>query len=152
MHLRDRLHEKGWSKDEIEHALYHLAVAQQAKHPAVKVTEALVYWLFVLALVVCVAAMATFFFPLLALLPASVGLITAAVLGATFGLMFSHVLQSIETLAPSHHILILILSFAVAEFATILVGVHDLLLGIVFGVLFAVQYVHTWWSHARRSH
>jgi hypothetical protein len=152
MQLRDRLHEKGWSKDEIDHALYHLAAAQQAKHPAVRITEALVYWLFVLALVVCVAAMATFLFPLLAFLPASVSLVTVAVLGAVFGMLFSHTLQSIESLAPGHHVLIMVMTFAVAEFATIFVGVTDLLLGVVFGVLFCVQYAHTWWSHARKPH
>lgn len=146
MGLEDRLKQKGWSEAEIKHAMYHLNLAEKTKHPLVRFTESSTYWLFFLSLLVCVGAVATLVFPVLHVLPYSVSLVIAGILGSIFGMLFSHVLHDIEDLARAHHALIMVALIASALFVSGYAVKTDLLLGLSFSVVFCAHYIYRWWK------
>jgi len=141
MALRERLHDKGWTSAEIEHAMYHMNLAEQRKHPFVKFTESSTYWLLMLAVGVTILAFSELMFPFLAALPMSISVVTVAIIGLMVGVLFGHVLHDLDNLTHNHHYFTL----AFAAVLTIVLAWKYILFAIIFVVAFSLQYVYHWW-------
>jgi hypothetical protein len=144
MTLAQRLHEKGWSPAEIEHAMHHLQLAEERKHPLVKFTDKSTYWLYLFAVVISIGAMSEFLFPFLRFVPKELSIIITAMVGSVFGVLYAHVLHDLDRLAHSHHVFILAVT-VVCALAWSWYASHSVLFGAIFCVMFAVQYLYYWW-------
>jgi len=151
MGLAERLHAKGWTQPEIDHALAHMQHAKNAKSTKRRVLEEALYWLAMLLLAAGTVAIVSFLIPFLndsarALgWPSSVGFTIVAVLGVVVGILFAHLLHDIADLEPRHH-------FAVLFFATLTVAVsaaavsrYNTALAATFATVFVLYYSIVWW-------
>jgi hypothetical protein len=143
MRVAERLSQKGWTSVEIEHAVHHFHLAEQRKHPYVRLAEVSVYWIYLLILVVGTLAISKLFFPLLAILPITFSLITLGVLGSVFGILFAHVLHEYDLLSRAHHVGVLV-GVVLASVGGAMSGGYWLFSG-VFAGLFVLDYAYYWW-------
>ena len=141
MALTERLHEKGWNSLEIEHAMYHMDIAEQRKHPFVKFTDSSTYWLLLLAVGVSILALSELLFPFLAALPMSISVVTVAIIGLIEGVLFGHVLTDLDNLTHTHHFFTIVFAVAV----TLALAWKYMLFAIIFIVAFCLQYLYHWW-------
>lgn len=146
MALAQRLQQKGWTSAEIEHAMLHLDLAEQKKHPFVKFTDKSVYWLFLFALVLGIVGLTEFVFPLVAILPGSLGWIILLPLGAVFGALFAHVLHGMDHLHDAHHTIVLFVTIAATILSSWVVLGEQRLFGLMFALTFVAFYGYHWWK------
>lgn len=144
--LQDRLREKGWTSAEIEHAMHHMNIAEQKKHPFVKFTEKSIYGLLVFAIILTIVAFGRFVFPFLNLLPKSASYTTVAILGAVTSMFYSHVINDLEHASTQHHVFAIIAAIAAAISSAWLYADHAIFLAVLFSGTFTVQYLYAWWK------
>ena len=136
------MHAKGWTSAEIEHAMYHMNVAEQRKHPFVKFTESSTYWIVLFAIGVFMYAFTIFLFPFFTILPLSVSLTLDAVVGLIAGILFGYMLHSIDELTHKHHAFVMLFTIVL----TLAAGWQYKLYAIVLAAGFCVQYIYYWWT------
>ncbi len=144
MTLAERLSQKGWSAAEIEHALHHLAFAEQRKHPFVKLADVGTYWLLVFSVVLGVGALVKFVFPVLLLFPFIVGAVFTVLAAVVFGVLFSHVFRDIYDIRAKQHLLILFAVPLTSFSVTLMVLGRGWMLPLLFSLAFIALYVY-WW-------
>lgn len=142
MRLAERLSKKGWTPEEIHHALYHMRVVQHTRKPLIKAAHASVYWLLLFANIVIVFTIADYLFPFLQLLPIPLGITLITLVGLITGLFFGFILHDVEDLTSTHHIVVMLLTTAIA----VLHSIHSPMFGIVFSLAFHTQYLLRWWT------
>ncbi len=149
MRFVDRMHDRGWTADEIQHALTHIEHANSQKHPAVRFVEKAGYWLYLFAIIVTVAVCSAAFYPFFSLFPAAmqpIAYLTVGVVSALFGLLFAHVLHHIDELEHHHHAFALFVAAASAIIAGwYFSGTHLLSYGVTYAACFSIFYSFYWW-------
>ena len=145
MPLSERLHQKGWTPAEIEHAMHHLSLAEERKEPLVKFSDISTYWLLLIAILVSITAVSALFLPFLRIIPKELSFIIMALVGAVFGILYAHVLHDIDQLSHKHHIFILAIT-VIAALAWSWKMSASLAFGSIFSGLFVLQYLLYWWK------
>ncbi len=148
MGLAERLHAKGWSQAEIDHALSHMKIAHKNRSLKDRMFEEGIYWLSMFILAVANVAIAWFLFPFLSQLPNALSISIAGVLGVVWGVLFGHLGNEISRLEPHRHSLVLFTAALTVVFTALAVGEFSIVLSVVFSGVFALYYSYLWWSHA----
>lgn len=150
MRFVDRMHAKGWTVDEIHHALGKFAQAHERNHPAVNFLERISYWLYLCIIIITIAVCSLAFYPFFSLFPAvmqPLAFLTIGLVSASFGLLFAHVLHHIDELGHHHHALVVLVAVSCAVLAGwYFSGAHLLSYGITFALCFSTMY-SLYWSH-----
>lgn len=149
MSLAERLHAKGWSQAEIDHALHHMQIAEERKTPLRKFLEESVYWFILIAIVGVELLFSYLLFPFFAALPSGLGYAASVVLGLVCGVLFGHVLHDIARLESRHHAFVLFLATFTALGASAYLAKHTMSLSIVFSASFILYYSYLWWRYER---
>ena len=103
--LRDKLREKGWKEDEIEHALSIMKPQEARSAVFVQGMNPVLYWS---ALIICIIGnflIAVALIPFLLVLSSIQLYVVIAVLAISFGAMFNLLINTIEALDPAHHVI-----------------------------------------------
>ena len=102
--LREKLSEKGWKEEEIEHALS-IMKPGEARSPAIQPSaNPLLYWLTLLISIIGNFLIAVAIIPFLIVLSNLQLYVVIALLAASFGAMFNFLINTMEHLDPSHHV------------------------------------------------
>ena len=155
MGLAERLHQKGWSQAEIDHAVSHMALAQQQKSKSRRVFEEFLYWLAMLLLAGGVILVVYYLVPFLNRAaqelgwPSSVGYTVVALLGIVVGILFAHLLHDIADLQQRHHAMVLFLAALTVAITALLVGQYSVPLAATFATVFILYYSVVWWKRGR---
>ena len=151
MSLLHRLHDKGWSEQELSHLEHHTALVQASKDPSALFAERFMYWFFLLTATVSIVAFGEFFFPVLSLLPIVIANITVALFAGIFAVLFGHVLHTLDDLAHGHHLLVILVAGITAVGSSWLIAAKSLRLGILFAIVFCLLYSFYWYTSYERT-
>jgi hypothetical protein len=152
MGLAERLHKKGWTQTEIDHALHHLAKAESAKSMYRRVFEEGLYWFAMLLLAAGVIAVVRFLIPFIDASsrtlgwPVSVSYTLVGILGVVVGVLFAHLLHDIAELEPRHHSIVLFFAALTVALAALAVGQYSIPLSATFATVFVIYYSVVWWN------
>jgi hypothetical protein len=103
--LASRLREKGWTQEEIEHAVTILGESKKHKPKITVVFDQLVYWVALILAIVGNIVLSVVLIPFLLVLNNIQLYIFVVVLAGSFGLLFSQILRDIEGLDKKHHVI-----------------------------------------------
>jgi hypothetical protein len=103
--LRQKLREKGWKEEEIEHALDVMG-SGEARTPSApqRGSSPVLYWLTLLISIIGNFLIAVAIIPFLIVLSDAQLYFVMAVLALSFGAMFNFLINTMEHLDPSHHV------------------------------------------------
>lgn len=155
MGLAQRLHKKGWSKEEIDHALMHMDRARTERSPKRVFFEESLYWFAMLLLAAGNVVIVYYLIPFLESSaralnwPASVNYTIVATLGIVVGILFAHLLHDLADLEPKHHSFVLFLASLTVAVSAVLVGQYSVSLAATFATVFVLYYSFVWWSRGR---
>jgi uncharacterized membrane-anchored protein len=157
-HLIERMAEKGWSEEELQHAYDVLEEKKNEKHFLLNYLDRPLHWLLFFVIVLGNIAVAAVIVPLLVIFP-NPGLYGILILlGAGFGLLCEIVVKHIDHQLSLHHhfmlgvvipFLAIISTFLVTGYADTqlpsLFGIehNPVAFGIIYGVAFALPYLIT---------
>jgi len=147
---------KGWSDEEIRHAKRILSRVKRRKHPHHRLLEEALYWGLVLLSLLASIVVALWVLPLIVVGVEGVLYPVLAVIGLSFGVLFTTVMRDLDHLTPRHHAVVVflipltgIVSFflvsAQVRSVARLVGVgtpSGVLEGFVFSACFLVPYLY----------
>jgi hypothetical protein len=103
--LREKLLEKGWKEEEIEHALSVMGSAEaKILPPSVKSVNPLLYWLTLIISIIGNFLIAVAIIPFVIVLSDIQLYFVMALLAVSFGAMFNFLINTMEHLDPSHHV------------------------------------------------
>ncbi len=104
--LRKKLEEKGWSEEEIEHALSIMkpSEARSKNVAAAEKTNPLLYWLTLIIAIIGNFLIAIAIIPFLIVLSDLQLYFIMAIIAVSFGAMFNFLINTIEHLDPQHHV------------------------------------------------
>jgi len=103
--LRDKLREKGWKEDEIEHALSIMKPSEAKSGILVQRMNPALYWSALVISIIGNFLIAVALIPFLLVLSSTQLYFVIIVLAISFGAMFNLLINTIEALDPSHHII-----------------------------------------------
>ncbi len=152
MGLAQRLHQKGWSQAEIDHALSHMALAQKQKSSKRRFFEETLYWFALLLLALANVVIVYYLVPFLdgaartLNWPSSVNFTIVGVLGVVVGILFAHLLHDVAELERKHHSFVLFLATLTVAVSAFLVGQYSLPLAATFATVFVLYYSIVWWK------
>lgn len=107
--LKERLKEKGWTKQEIDKTIRIVKEAKEKKHPAIKLLDKTVYWIALLTAIIGNIIISISLIPSLMTLKSFPLFLVIIVLGISFGMLFELLIRSIEHLEMKHHIFLSII-------------------------------------------
>ena len=105
--LREKLVEKGWTEEEIEHALAIMKPSEAKDSAAViaaRRVNPLLYWLTLIISIIGNFLIAVAIIPFLIVLSDIQLYFVMAILAVSFGAMFNFLINTIEHLDPQHHV------------------------------------------------
>jgi hypothetical protein len=105
--LHERLIEKGWSQDEINHTM-ELLYSEDKKEKNIvftKGTHPIIYWIGLLIAIIGNFLLAVTLIPFLMVLSSFQLYILLAFIGVAFGALFNSILKDIEQVDQSHHVM-----------------------------------------------
>lgn len=103
--LRQKLTEKGWKDDEIEHALSIMKPSEsRTPKESLKSANPLMYWLTLVISIIGNFLIAVAIIPFLIVLSDIQLYFVIAILAISFGAMFNFLINTMERLDPSHHV------------------------------------------------
>ena len=120
--LINRLHEKGWTRDEIFNALEIISQAKKNKLTSIKFLDGFVYWLLLIIIVLVNFGLAIGFIPSMLSFNWEFLYFMLILFGWVFGLILELVIRSIEHLEKKHHIFLGFLIPIVAIANIIIIG------------------------------
>jgi len=103
--LASRLREKGWTQEEIDHAVAILDESKKHKPKFTMVLDQLVYWVALILAIVGNIALSVVLIPFLLVLNNIQLYIFVVILASSFGLLFSQLLKDIQGLDKKHHVI-----------------------------------------------
>ncbi|MBW3023123.1 hypothetical protein KY308_03390 [Candidatus Woesearchaeota archaeon] len=103
--LREKLLEKGWKEDEIEHALSIIKPSESKSQIFIQRTNPILYWSALIISIIGNFLIAVALIPFLLVLSSFQLYIVIAVLAISFGAMFNLLINTIEALDPAHHVI-----------------------------------------------
>lgn len=101
---RERLEQKGWSDEEINHALVVLQKAKENAHPHIHLLNRVVYWFALVLIIIGNVAFSLMILPLLLTVENISLYFIVVILAFSFGTMMSIVIRDIEHIDKKHHI------------------------------------------------
>jgi predicted tellurium resistance membrane protein TerC len=151
----ERLKAKGWTAEEISHALSVLRTAEHEKEQWIQRVDVFVYWLVLIIAVLGNVAFSVALVPAIVALPAFNLFVVIAVTAAFFGLVCGYVVHKIDVIDNRHHVLyvVLVSLIGLLSFALVLQQAnatvealgfgytHGFWLGIIYVVAFLSPYV-----------
>ncbi len=102
--LRQKLLEKGWKEEEIEHALAVMGSVEAKEPVPIKSSSPLLYWLTLVISIIGNFLIAVAIIPFLIVLSDVQLYFVIAILALSFGAMFNFLINTMEHLDPSHHV------------------------------------------------
>ena len=106
-HLIKKLHQKGWSKKELDRAEKHFLIAQKNKSNSLVALDESVFWVVLLSSFIMSAFVSLAIVPAFLFLGGILLNLCIVILSFCFGMMFNFMVSDIHTLERKHHILIL---------------------------------------------
>tara|TARA_Y100000031_G_C8243653_1_gene396954 strand:- start:2771 stop:3304 length:534 start_codon:yes stop_codon:yes gene_type:complete len=101
----EHLLRKGWNSDEATRALRSFEHAETVKHPALKFLDKIIYWVLILIAVVGNLVLSIFLVPFILFIQHPALYAIAAILGLSFGALFTVVIKDMDHLHMGHHVL-----------------------------------------------
>ncbi len=102
--LRERLKAKGWHDDEIEKTMAIVESAKKKKTSFIIMSEAIVYWIALFLMIIGNFFMSVLLIPFQLAFSAKFVYIAVALLGLSFGIIFTVILWEIENLETKRYI------------------------------------------------
>lgn len=104
--LREKLREKGWKEEEIEHALSIMKPSESTNKSvlAARSMNPLLYWLTLIISIIGNFLIAVAIIPFLIVLSDIQLFFVMAILAISFGAMFNFLISTMEHLDPQHHV------------------------------------------------
>lgn len=107
MHItKERLQEKGWSQEEINHALETFSQAKENRHPKIGLLDTAVYWFGLLLMIIGTLAFSLMILPLLLTVNSIALYFIIIIFALTFGMMMSIAVRDIEIIERFHHVIV----------------------------------------------
>lgn len=103
--LRQRLRQKGWSEEDIEKTVSIVEAAAGKKTSLARFSESVVYWVALLLMIVGNFFMSVLLIPLQLVFSAGFVYVAVALLGFSFGIIFTAILWEIENLGAKRYII-----------------------------------------------
>ena len=103
--LASRLREKGWTQEEIDHAVAIIDESKKHKPKITVVLDQLVYWIALILAIIGNIVLSVVLIPFLLVLNNIQLYIFVVILASSFGLLFSQILKDIEGLDKKHHVI-----------------------------------------------
>lgn len=103
--LREKLREKGWKEDEIEHALSIMKPSESKSAVFVNRMNPVLYWSALVISIIGNFLIAVAMIPFLLVLSNVQLYVVITILAISFGAMFNLLINTIEALDPSHHVI-----------------------------------------------
>lgn len=94
---------KGWTVQEVDHASKIIEKAEDKKHISIKYLDRLLYWALLALLVISNIVGAIYFLPFLFAFDNFFIIIITGVIGMTFGMLFSALIQDIKKIEHKRH-------------------------------------------------
>ena len=153
--MKKKLHLKGWSKEEIEHAQKVLKKAEKKKHPDIKKVEESLYWFTLIVGLLGTILLSLILIPILIVNNNAWSYILTAIFGFLLGALIVIIIKDLHWLEHHHHVLITILIPVIAIFNFFIVvtrvnklnnslgleAYHDpLVIGLIYLICFVVPY------------
>ena len=103
--LREKLAEKGWKEDEIEHALSIMKPSESKTVSFQQQANPLMYWLTLIISIIGNFLIAVAIIPFLIVLSDYQLYLVVGLIAISFGAMFNFLISTMEHLDPSHHVI-----------------------------------------------
>jgi hypothetical protein len=155
--LREKLFEKGWSKEEIERTLKIFEEGKQKKSRNVLFFDWLAYWAALIIAIIGNMVLSVLLIPFLLVAGSSFLYPALILLGVAFGFVFSIILKDIEEIETTKHVIVGIflpalalinvyiitqLSNYLAQMMDLPFGIHKpIIVSIVYSLSFVAPYV-----------
>jgi hypothetical protein len=157
--LKERLYEKGWSREEIEKTVRIFEEGKKKKSRAVILFDWFAYWAALIIAIVGNMVLSVLLIPFLLVAGSSFLYPALVILGLAFGFVFSVILKDIEEIESTKHIIVgmflpalaLINVYIITQLSNYLAflmklpyGIHQpIIVSIVYSVSFVMPYVIT---------
>jgi hypothetical protein len=103
--LRERLKAKGWHEDEIEKTVAIVEEAKKKKTSFVRASEGVVYWIALFLMIIGNFFMSVLLIPFQLVFSSGFVYVAVAILGLSFGIIFTAILWEIENLETKRYII-----------------------------------------------